>query len=94
MEKLVMPGYYRHFKGNIYRTLHVVKHTETGEDMVIYQAMYGKGDKWARPKTMFLDKGRFTHISDKDAVALIPLELNSKYHFQKLVYNRTDKPRY
>ena len=39
MKKLVVPGYYRHFKGNIYRTLHVVKHTETGEDMVIYQAM-------------------------------------------------------
>lgn len=86
MEKLVVPGYYRHFKGNIYRTLHVVKHTETGEDMVIYQAMYGKGDKWARPKSMFMDKGRFTYIPDKEATLLIPLELNPKYHFPDIDY--------
>ena len=88
MEKLVVPGYYRHFKGNIYRTLHVVKHTETGEEMVIYQAMYGKGDKWARPKSMFLDEGRFRHIYDKDALPLIPIELNPKYHFPDLAYTK------
>ena len=86
MEKLVVPGYYRHFKGNIYRTLHVVKHTETGEDLVIYQAMYGKGDKWARPKSMFMDEGRFTYIPDKEAILLIPLELNPKYQFPDLDY--------
>lgn len=86
MEKLIVPGYYKHFKGNIYRTLHVVKHTETGEDMVIYQAMYGKGDKWARPKSVFLDEGRFTYIPDEDALPLIPLEFNPKYHFPDLDY--------
>ena len=92
MEKLVVPGFYRHFKGNIYRTLHVVKHTETGEDMVIYQAMYGKGDKWARPKSMFMDEGRFTYIPDKEAILLIPLELNPKYHFPDLDYVSEMKP--
>lgn len=92
MKKLVVPGYYRHFKGNIYRTLHVVKHTETGEDMVIYQAMYGKGEKWARPKSMFMDEGRFTYIPDMDALPLIPMELNSKYHFPDLDYVSEMKP--
>lgn len=86
MGKLVVPGYYRNFKGNIYRTLHVVKHTETGEKMVIYQAMYGKGEIWARPKSMFMDEGRFTHISDAEAIPQIPLELNPKYHFPDLEY--------
>ena len=54
--------------------------------MVIYQAMYGKGEKWARPKSMFMDEGRFTWIPDKEAILLIPLELNPKYHFPDLDY--------
>ena len=54
--------------------------------MVIYQAMYGKGEKWARPKSMFMDEGRFTCIPDKEAILLIPLELNPKYHFPDLDY--------
>ena len=48
--------------------------------------MYGKGDKWARPKSMFLDEGRFTYIPDKDAHPLIPIELNPKYYFPDLDY--------
>lgn len=87
MEKLIVPGYYRHFKGNIYRTLHVVKHTETQEDMVIYQAMYGKGEMWARPMSMFLSPGRFTPIPDAEALPLIPLELNPKYSFPEIDYS-------
>ena len=54
--------------------------------MVIYQAMYGKGDKWVRPKSMFMDEGRFTYIPDKEATLLIPLELNPKYHFPDIDY--------
>ena len=45
--------YYRHFKGNIYRVLHVAKHSETLEDMVVYQAMYGERGIWVRPLSMF-----------------------------------------
>ena len=48
-----MEQYYRHFKGNIYRVLHIAKHSETLEDMVVYQAMYGEGGIWVRPKAMF-----------------------------------------
>ena len=45
--------YYRHFKGNIYRVLHIAKHSETLEDMVVYQAMYGERGIWVRPLSMF-----------------------------------------
>ena len=45
--------YYRHFKGNVYRVLHIAKHSETLEDIVVYQAMYGERGVWVRPKAMF-----------------------------------------
>lgn len=48
-----MEQYYRHFKGNIYKVLHVAKHSETLEDIVVYQAMYGEKGIWVRPKSMF-----------------------------------------
>ena len=51
---VLMTGkYYRHFKGNIYRVLHIAKHSETLEDIVVYQAMYGERGIWVRPKAMF-----------------------------------------
>jgi hypothetical protein len=35
-----MREYYRHFKGNVYRDLYIAKHSETLEEMVVYQAMF------------------------------------------------------
>lgn len=45
---------YRHFKGNEYLVLHVAKHSETLEDYVVYQALYGERGIWVRPLEMFL----------------------------------------
>ncbi len=45
---------YRHFKGNEYLALHVAKDSETLEDLVVYQALYGEGGIWVRPLDMFL----------------------------------------
>ena len=66
-----MEKYYRHFKGNVYRLVGIAKDSETLEEMVVYQAMYGDGQLWVRPKAMFFGTverdgkvmERFTEIS-------------------------------
>jgi hypothetical protein len=47
---------YRHYKGNEYLVLHVAKHSENLEELVIYQALYGERGIWARPLLMFIEK--------------------------------------
>jgi|LGVF01.2.fsa_nt_gb succinyl-diaminopimelate desuccinylase len=51
--KKIIPGYYRHFKGNEYEVLYLGKHSETLENMVIYRALYGGYGIWVRPESMF-----------------------------------------
>ena len=48
-------GIYRHYKGNTYRVLHIAKHSETLEDMVIYQDINAPDKIWARPASMWND---------------------------------------
>lgn len=65
-------GKYRHFKGKEYEVLGVAKHSETLEELVVYRALYGEGDLWARPLSMWQEKVekngekilRFTYIGD------------------------------
>ncbi len=49
----VKPGRYRHFKGNEYEVLGTARHSETGEPMVVYRALYGEGGLWVRPAAMW-----------------------------------------
>jgi hypothetical protein len=47
---------YRHFKGKEYLVLHIAKHSETLEELVVYQALYGERGIWVRPLNMFAEQ--------------------------------------
>ena len=49
-------GKCRHYRGNEYKVLGVVIHSETLEELVLYKALYGKRLLWVRPLDMFLEK--------------------------------------
>jgi hypothetical protein len=48
-------GRYRHYKGNFYRVIGVARHSETDEELVVYEPLYGAGGLWVRPRAMFLE---------------------------------------
>ena len=57
MERKIKIGkIYRHFKGNRYKVLCIAMHTETNEDMVIYQDVSDENKIYARPLVMFQSK--------------------------------------
>lgn len=47
---------YKHFKGDYYLVEDIAEHSETGEDMVVYRALYGDHKLYVRPLAMFLSK--------------------------------------
>jgi len=51
MDAMDISGSYRHFKGGIYRVVGVARHSETEEELVVYESP--AGDLWVRPKAMF-----------------------------------------
>ena len=55
VEKVIISGVYKHFKGNEYKVLEIAKNSETLEDMVVYKALYGDGQVWVRPLKMFME---------------------------------------
>ena len=75
-------GIYRHYKGGMYRVICLAHHSETLEDMVVYQAMYGEKGIWVRPKAMFdevIERDgktfrRFKEISCEEADAILSVK--------------------
>lgn len=49
------PGRYRHYKGRDYLVLGVARHSESGEELVVYRLLYGDFGLWVRPRSMFLE---------------------------------------
>ncbi|MBU6501124.1 MAG: DUF1653 domain-containing protein [Patescibacteria group bacterium] len=56
---IIKLGIYEHFKGNKYKVLGVVRHSESLESLVLYQALYGEKELWVRPLRMFTDSVDF-----------------------------------
>lgn len=51
-------GVYEHYKGKRYRVIGIAKHSETLEDLVVYEALYDNPEwkLWVRPLSMFLEE--------------------------------------
>ncbi len=68
---LILPGRYRHFKGNKYEVVGIARHSENECAMVVYRALYGDNALWVRPAEMWIENvtrdgrtfPRFTKIS-------------------------------
>lgn len=54
-KSIVIGSFYEHYKGLRYKILAIARHSETLEELVVYQALYGECDVWARPLAMFLE---------------------------------------
>ena len=72
---------YKHFKGDYYLVLDIVIHSETKEEMVLYQQLYGDGKKYVRPKEMFIskvDKEKYPNVSQEYRFELQDIESKNK----------------
>ena len=56
MNQIKINGIYKHFKGDYYLLMDVAKHSETGEDYVVYRKLYEDCALWVRPLEMFLEE--------------------------------------
>ena len=55
MNQIKINGIYKHFKGDYYLLVDVAKHSETGDDYVVYRKLYEDCALWVRPLDMFLE---------------------------------------
>lgn len=68
MREIQPNRFYRHFKGGLYEVICIADHTETGEKMVVYRALYGDYKIYVRPYDMFaseVDKEKYPEAEQK-----------------------------
>jgi hypothetical protein len=74
----IKPGIYKHAKtGNLYKVHFVAKHSETLEDMVVYEALYENETSkfWVRPASMWFEE---VEVKGKKVPRFVPVESSEK----------------
>ena len=77
MNELKINGIYRHFKGDYYLVLDIVIDSETKNEMVLYQGLYGEQLRYVRPKDMFLsemDREKYPNVKQKYRFELVNVD--------------------
>ena len=82
MEQVQINRVYRHFKGDYYLVEDVARHSETGEEYVVYRKLYGDGGLWVRPLAMFLepvDKTKYPDVTQTHRFELQNIESAARH---------------
>ena len=75
MQEIECGKTYRHFKGNFYLLINTAFHSETSEQYVVYQALYGEFKTFIRPQNMFFEE---VDVNREDNIT------KQKYRFERM----------
>ena len=74
MQEIIKGGLYRHFKGMYYYVIDIAIHSETNENLVVYQQLYGERKTYIRPLSMFasdVDHEKYPEVTQKERFKLM-----------------------